>query len=488
MLSPVREMLTTANRHIDAGRTDAALPIYEKVAALVPDHPDVHHTLGLVYLETGRYDRALMHIGRSVELNPLNDVAFRSMGDALVAAEQFPLAIRSYQKSCDLNPDNAEALLHLGNLFHDLYMYDRAEEAFLQILMSSPEHKLGMNNLGKLYHDMGRLESALVLYDQCLVQYPQYAEAQFNRAACLLAMGDYHRGWKAYEWRFRRESTASVYPHRLSTPRWHGDGFQNRCLLVHCEQGMGDVLQIMRYLPLVKALGGEVVLEVHEPLVPLLQCQSGVDAVIPFNAQRPPVIRHDLHIPLLSLPRIFMQRSAPIPSEIPYIRINRGGAGQWEQYLKPEAINIGLVWASSDVDPRRNLPIEKCAAWFDDPKFHFVSLQKGSASDQLMQLDKTASSVVELGPHLRNFLDTACAISFLDLVISVDTAPLHLAGGMGIPLWVPLMFSADWRWPQDGKSSVWYPHAKIFKQKSPGHWDEVIESIGDRLTYLRSPR
>jgi len=484
----VRELLTAANHHISAGRTDSALPIYEKAVAQVPDSPDILHTLGLVYLETGRYDQAVASIGRSVELNPLNDVAYRSLGDALVAADQIPLALRSYEKSCALNPDNVEALLHLGNLSHKSYRYDRAERAYAQILTSSPHHKQGLNNLAKLYHDMGRLKHALRLYDCCIEHYPQYAEAQFNRAALLLAMGDFRNGWEAYEWRFRRESADSVYPHRIATPRWQGNGFRDRRLLVHCEQGMGDVLQFMRYLPMVKALGGEVVLEVHEPLIPLLHSQTGVDAVIAFNAQRPPTLPHDQHIPLLSLPRTLSQHSDAIPVELPYIRTNRDSGVRWKRYLRQGAINIGLVWASSEIDPRRNLPIERCNAWFDNPGHHFIALQKGPVSDQIERLTHRAASVAILGPYLRNFLDTAQVMAELDLVISVDTAALHLAGGMGIPLWVPLLHSADWRWPLDGKSSAWYPHAKIFRQEAPGDWDEVITAIGSKLKSLRPHR
>lgn len=484
-LPQARELMDAANRHIQAGRTESALPIYEKLVQVLPDHPDLHHTLGLAYLETGHIDLAVTHMGRSVELNPQNDVAYRGLGDALVAADQIPLAIRSYQRSNDLNPGNADALLHLGNLFHELAMYERAEEAFSRILSGSPHHQQGMNNLAKLYHDMGRLEPALDLYDRCLAQNPQYAEAQFNRAALLLAMGDYRRGWEAYEWRFRRANAASAYPHRLSTPRWQGEEFKDRRLLVHCEQGMGDVLQFMRYLPMVKALGGDVTLEAHEPLVPLLERQAGVDAVIPFNPNRPPDLRHDLHVPMLSLPKIFIRRSVDIPAAIPYIRVHQTNVDEWRRHLKPGAVNIGLVWASSAVDPRRNLPIDRCGSWFHHPELHFVSLQKGKAANQIEQLGNAASSAANLDPHLHNFLDTACAMACLDLVISVDTAPLHLAGAMGVPLWVPLPFSADWRWPLDGTSSQWYPQATVFKQKSPGHWDDVIESIGSRLKALR---
>lgn len=484
--SPVHALLEEAKAHIDAGRLEAAVAIYEKVVALVPHHPDVHHLLGLACFEAGRHDRAVRHIGRSVELNPSNDVAYRSMGDALAAAKQFSLAIKAYEKSCTLNPGNTDALLNLGNLYHELDMYQRAEHAYAQIISQAPEHMQALNNLGKLFHDMGRLQHALVFYDRCLSRNPHYAEAQFNRAALLLAMGDYERGWEAYEWRFRRQSAASVYPHPLPTPRWQGELFQNRRLLVHCEQGMGDVLQFMRYLPLIKQRGGDVLIEVHEPLVPLLKLQRGIDEVMAFNENQPPAIPHDLHIPLLSLPKVFRTRTDTIPHAIPYIETDGQRPNHWEQYIKPDHLNIGLVWASSDINPKRNLPLEKCRAWFQNPKLHFVSLQKGNASEQIAPMQRDASAVSALGQHLNNFLDTACLMAHLDLIISVDTAAMHLAGGMGMPLWALLPFNADWRWPLDEKPCGWYPHAKIFRQSIPGNWDDVIATITTMLQRLAS--
>lgn len=484
--SPVSRLLDAAKSHIEAGRVEAALPIYEQVAALAPDNSDVRHTLGLVCLETGRFEQAVMHIGRAVEMNPSNDAAYRSLGDALVAARQFPLAIRAYEKSCTLNPDNTSALLNLGNLFHEMDLFDRAEHAFSQILSSAPQHMQALNNLGKLFHDTGRLSQALVFYDRCLNRYPQHAQAQFNRAAVLLAMGDYQRGWEAYEWRFRRQSAASVYPHRLPTPRWQGEGFQNHRLLVHCEQGMGDVLQFMRYLPWVKQRGGDVVFEVHAPLVPLLRIQRNIDQVIAFSEKHPPTIPHDLHIPLLSLPRLFRTGTDTIPNTFPYIGIDRQSPELWKPHIRQDHLNIGLVWTSSETNPKRNLPLDRCSAWFQNPKLHFISLQKGDTARDIAAMHGTRSPITMLGDQLNNFHDTACIMKHLDLVISVDTAALHLAGGMGKPLWALLPFNADWRWPQKEENSLWYPHAEIFRQSNPGHWDDVIATVADRLQALPS--
>ncbi len=483
--SSVQRLLNAAKNHIDAGHVEAAKPIYEQVAILAPDNPDAHHTLGLVCFELGQYDQAVKFIGRSLELNPLNDVAYRSMGDALAAIKQYPLAIRAYEKAITLNPNNSNAFLNLGNLFHELDMFAHAEQAYMRILAFTPEHKQALNNLGKLFHDTGRFDDALDCYDRCLSRHPQHAEARFNRAALLLAMGEYEQGWQAYEWRFRRQSAANVYPHHLSTPRWQGEGFQGRRLLVHCEQGMGDVLQFLRYLPLVKSRGGEVVMEVHAPLVSLIERQRVVDMVVAFNPEKPPSVFHDLHVPLLSLPALFGTRVNTVPTPIPYIRTGCAGADPWEQFIRPNRTNIGLVWAASDTNPKRNLPLDRCGSWFQNPNLHFLSLQLGSASDQIVPMQEKGSSVSMVGDRLDCFLDTARAMAYLDLMISVDTAALHLAGAMGKPLWALLPFSADWRWSHgENGSSVWYPHARIYRQSEPGQWHDVITSVAKGLADL----
>jgi hypothetical protein len=249
---------------------------------------------------------------------------------------------------------------------------------------------------------------------------------------------------------------------------------------------MGDVLQFMRYLPWVKQSGGEVVVEVHPPLVPLLELQPDIDAVIAFDAQQPPAIPHDLHIPLLSLPGLFHAGCDAIPNTLPYIETGHQGADHWKSHIRQDLFNIGLVWASSDTNPKRNLPLDRCSVWFQNPKLHFISLQKGNASEDIVSLQGERSPVTVLGHHLHSFLDTAAIMSHLDLVISVDTAALHLAGGMGMPLWALLPFSADWRWPRNDEKSRWYPHAEIFRQSVPGDWDDVIAIVAARLQDLNS--
>jgi hypothetical protein len=475
-------MLNKAEAHINAGQLDSAALIYEQTLSMVSADPALHHTLGLVYLEQARTDLALFHIGRSIELDPHNSISYRSMGDAFSASGQHCLSILAYQKACSLNPNNTDALLNLGAVYHELDACDQARRTFQKILDQAPSHMRALNNLGKVYHDMGRLTRALSCYDRCIKLYPHYAEARFNRATLLIAMGDFKNGWQEYEWRFERSGAGNVYPHHPRTPRWQGEDYHGRRLLVHCEQGMGDVLQFVRYIPLVKQRGGTLIMEMHAPLVPLLKPLPYIDEIITFDPEHPPEIQHDLHIPLLSLPLIFDTRTETIPGTIPYIRIEPDGAKPWMTHLKKEHVNIGLVWASSDLNPKRNLPIDKCSSWFQHPGLHFVSLQKGAASGQLTRLKDKASPSTELGHHLNNFHDTAAVMSNLDLMISVDTAAAHLAGAMGIPLCVLLTFNADWRWPPLSRYSPWYPSAMIFRQTRYADWNDVINKVDATLS------
>lgn len=248
---------------------------------------------------------------------------------------------------------------------------------------------------------------------------------------------------------------------------------------------MGDVLQFVRFLPMVKKRGGTLILEAHQPLIPLLEPLPCIDEIIPFNGNCAPTTVHDLHIPLLSLPRILKTRGNTIALSIPYIQIPSNNSSPWKKYPKPGHLNIGLVWAASELNPKRNLPIDKCCDWFQQPGCHFVSLQTGAAQNQLSTLSGNQSPITMLGSRLNNFKDTAGAMTELDLIISVDTAAAHLAGAMAVPLWVLLPWNADWRWPLNGEQGRWYPKARIFKQSGSGNWNGVIRQVATALRGLQ---
>jgi spore maturation protein CgeB len=306
----------------------------------------------------------------------------------------------------------------------------------------------------------------------------------------LLTLGNYQQGWAEYEWRFRRRNANSVYPYQLKSPRWQGESFKGRRLLVYCEQGLGDVLQFARYLPIVKQLGGTLILEVQRSLLPLLQSMDCVDTLITFNAQRAPSISHDWHIPLLSLAGMFNTTAENMPDKVPYLHAVANHSAWWRRKMAAADYKIGLVWATSGLDSKRNIPLRECYSWFNIPGVRFFSLQKGASIHQLApDLD-----ITDLGNQLSDFRDTAAVVGNLDLVISVDTAVAHLAGAMGKPVWVLLPLGADWRWPPNGSTTPWYPTATLYRQDQPGTWRKVqtdvyealIQKRGNRLNHTRN--
>jgi spore maturation protein CgeB/Tfp pilus assembly protein PilF len=484
-VEPFRLMLQKAESCINAGQLDAAVSIYRELLFNRPDASDLHHTLGLVYMELGQLDRAISHIGRSIQLNPHYANAYRSLGDAHLNAGHADLSLEAYRKALSLNPEDPDTLLNFGNALHQLDMFQDALSAYRAVVDRAPGNLKVLNNIAKTFQDMGQLNQALECYNRCLAIDPGYAEARFNRATALLALGQYSSGWQEYEWRFRRRGAHKVYPHRLSTPRWQGDSYTGRRLLVHCEQGMGDVIQFARYLPKVKDLGGTLILEVHAPLLPLLETMECVDEAVAFDVRRPPAINHDIHIPLLSLPRLFTASVEAIAKTIPYLHSDAVHTIRWRNKMNRDGFKIGLVWATSGTNPKRDCPLEECFSWFKTPGLDFFSLQVGLAESQLAESEST-SDITKIGHQIEDFKDTAAVVANLDLIICVDTAVAHLAGAMGKPVWVLLPFTADWRWPNHCSTMRWYPTAKIFRQDQPGNWQHVMDRITRALAHLHN--
>jgi hypothetical protein len=290
-------------------------------------------------------------------------------------------------------------------------------------------------------------------------------------------------GWREYEWRLRLTGSQRAYPHRLSLPRWDGTRFDGKTLLVHDEQGFGDTIQFVRYLPMVKALGGSVVLETRSPLLALLKHVAGIDALAERSREGPSKTDADLYIPLLSLPLVFNTTMQTIPTGVPYITADPARVPFWRRRIGGSGMRVGLVWSGSPTHPRdgeRSVPVHLFERVFALPHVSFFALQKtGSRPSDLAVLE--SAGVDNLDPDLNDFADTAAAIEQMDLVISVDTAVAHLAGAMGKKTWCLLPFSPDWRWGLEGGDTPWYPSMVLYRQARAGHWQHVIDVIRQAL-------
>jgi hypothetical protein len=276
-------------------------------------------------------------------------------------------------------------------------------------------------------------------------------------------------------------------PPDFPQPQWQGDDLAGRTVLVHAEQGFGDTLQFVRYLDRARGANGRVILVVPAPLERLLRPLPGV-TVLPAGA---PLPAFDVHLPLMSLPRVFGTRLDTIPAEVPYLSADPAAVAAWRERLAPDALTVGLVWSGNpdhQYDGQRSIPVEPLLAALQVPGVAVYSLQKAVRPvDRAVPADRFGA-VVDLAPKLSDFHDTAAAVTALDLVISVDTAVVHLAGALARPVWTLLPFVPDWRWLAGRDDSPWYPTMRLFRQPRRGDWTSVLARVHAALHETASPR
>ena len=292
-------------------------------------------------------------------------------------------------------------------------------------------------------------------------------------------MGRFEQGWPGYEWRWKCKEFGSLPP--FHPPLWDGSPLDGRTILVHAEQGLGDTLQFIRYAPLVHQRGGRVILVCQPPLIGLLTRSPGVERLV---AQGEALPDYDVHVPLMSLPGLLGTTLESVPADVPYLDAEPQLVEAWRHRLGSyPGFKVGIVWQGNPkfrLDRRRSIPLAQFAPLARVPGVHLFSLQKGPGAEQLAAVTDRFP-VTDLGRRLDDFMDTAAVLKNLDLVISVDTAIAHLAGALGIPVWVALPFVPDWRWLMDREDSPWYPTMRLFRQARPGQWEDVFQRIAEAL-------
>jgi len=477
-------------RHHQAGRLEQAEQIYREILQANPQHPDAMHLLGVIAHQAGNHEAAVDLIRRAVVLKP--DVAdyHNNLAAACQALGRLDEAVAGYELAVRLRPDYVEALTNLGRALQEQEKFEEAVAARQKALQINPNYLEAHKSLGSFYQDQGQFDRALSYYKRALEIKPDYAEAHFYRSLVWLLQADFRRGWPEYEWRWQaRHFTRRDFSQSL----WDGRALNGQTILLHAEQGLGDTLQFVRYAPLVKERDGTVIVECQRPLVELLGGIAGVDRLVGAGDELPPF---DVHAPLMSLPGIFETSVENIPAEVPYLFANPALIQRWRHVLDDlDGFKIGIGWQgrpSHSKDRYRSIPLVHFAPLARVPGVCLVSLQKGPGVGQLAGLTDQ-SPVTDLGSQLDEaagpFMDTAAVMMNLDLVVTSDTATAHLAGALGVPVWVTLPFVPDWRWLLDRNDSPWYPTMRLFRQSRIGDWKSVFERVEAALRrHLVSPK
>jgi tetratricopeptide (TPR) repeat protein len=458
---------------LGSGRCNEAAAVLARAAALRPDHEGVRMNLARAQLGARQMGAALGTAEAILAAAPANVEANVIRGSALSALCRPAEAIGAFERAIALEPGHAAAHLNLGNALVDLDRLAEAERYCRAAIRLDPSLVEAHASLGFILTSAGRLAEAIEACEVAIGLRPDFAEAHWNQATALLLAGDFRRGFRKYEWRkqhdrFRRDFID------LPGPVWQGEPARGRTILVHAEQGLGDTIQLARYLPLIAARGARPVLACDRRLVPLL---GQLGAVV---AKDQPLPGYDLWIDQMSLPRVFGTDPHTIPSVGGYLRADPERMRAVRAVL-PEERAIGLVWAGNPAhsnDARRSLPVEQLERLLAVPGCRFVSLQVGPRSGEAGAL----AGVADLSSVLLDYAATAAVVAQLALVITVDTSVAHLAGALGKPCWVMLPFAPDWRWMlAHHEESPWYKSMRLFRQESPGEWggvvSEVIEAI-----------
>jgi tetratricopeptide (TPR) repeat protein len=434
----------------------------------------VHHAA--VLQKQGRLDQALIAIRQALRLAPdhalaLNNGASLLSSDLKLPQEALPLL----EHALRLNDHDGTAWNGMGYALVELRRYDDALLCLERALQLQPGMALALYNQGNALQYQNRLESAMRSYDAALAQQPDLVDAHFAQSACRLLAGDLAQGLQQYEWRWRKPAYLTL-AQQYTQPRWLGDTpLQGKTILVYAEQGLGDTLQMVRYIAPLVARGARAILQVQEALLPLLDDIGGA-TVIGKQQALPP---HDLQIPLMSLPLTLGPQFDAIPVDVPYIHADTLRSAQWQSRLgSASAPRVGLAWAGNpkhDNDSQRSIPLRKLRRLLQ-PGFEFIPLQRDLGAAERLQL----ASEPGLRSHAAaqtDFAETAALVAQLDLVICVDTSIAHLAGAMGKRVWLLLPFAPDWRWMLERQDSPWYPTMRLFRQQHAGDWDEVLERV-----------
>lgn len=457
-----------ANGLRSAGHTGEVAAAYRWLLGRWPSCAEVHNNLGLALQDEGRLDEAEQCYREALRLRPDLADAWNNLGTALVSRDDREAASLCFKEALALRDDYLPAYVNLGSALQNLERPAEALPLYLRAIELEPRALQARVNLGTAYQDLWQPEQAVRVYEEALVLAPCSAELHWNLALSLLGLGDFQRGWQEYEWRFRRDR-APVFQ---GTP-WEGEELAGQSILLWCEQGLGDSLLFVRYAQKVAARGGRVLLRCQSAsLKPVLARVPGVAAVFGPEEPLPPF---QWHAPLLSLPRILGATFDGV--EVPYLFPDPERLAAWRLRLRPGAFKVGLVWKVGAPPRNRSCPYTEFAPLAGIPGIDFYSLQLGEAplSEVLPATD--------LSGALGDFADSAAVMANLDLVISVDTAGAHLAGGLGVPVWTLLPSNSDWRWFA-GTDSPWYPSMRLFRQSSPGDWRGVMRAVAARLQRL----
>jgi tetratricopeptide (TPR) repeat protein len=466
----------------DLGRHEEALAKFDRAIALNPQYAMAYNNRGTVLSALNRQDEALDSFDRAIAIEQRYAEAHNNRAGILRERGNLEEALAGFDRAVALNPDYAVAHANRGITLNELYRSRQALASFDRAITLDPSLTAAHCGRAAALFSLKQLDEARKSNDRAFALDPEFAEAHWNRARFSLITGNFAEGWVEQEWRWKLHEWRSKIPRGMSAgrPLWTGnEPISGKTLLVIPEQGFGDFVQFCRYLPMVRELGANIVVEAKARLIPLLKTLPGEFVFIEAAS---PLPDFDFYCPIMSLPRAFKTRLETIPAKVPYLFADAVKRDLVLARLDAKsAPRIGLVWSGNparQADRLRSIPLKQLEPLLRQD-FAFHCLQKEISPEERALMD--SFRLLAHAGEQDDFSDAAALITCMDLVVTIDTAVAHIAGAMGKPVWILLPYMADWRWMLDRNDSPWYPTATLFRQKSAGDWDGVIDDVAARL-------
>ena len=463
------------------GRLHEARLLYEKALELDAHNVRATYLLGSLHQSWNDHRLAVIAFEKCISYAPDSPIASNALGISLAALGRTEEAIRAFRSAVAGDSPCLEAYANLGGALRKAGRIDEAISCYREALMIKKDFIEVLCNLGVALKAKNELEEALMVYERALAIKPSLPEVSFNVGMLLLLKGDMLRGWLLHEYRW--DSTQRTSRREFKQPLWLGDEpLSGRTILLYAEQGLGDTIQFVRYVPLLIQAGAKVVIEVQAELKALL---SDIPLLCSIHAKGELLPPFELQCPILSLPLAHKTDLSTVPNQVPYLNVPEVYRQKWHHFwAERRRPRIGLVWFGNRQhknDQNRSIPAQNIRDFINSQSLGFFSLQKG-----IKNIDDAAilemPQIFDIGRYIDNYADTAAVIEHLDLVVTVDTSVAHMAGALGKPVWILLPFSPDWRWLLERCDSPWYPTAKLFRQKSIGDWHSVLTAVAVELS------
>ena len=468
----------------DQGRFEEARNAFEQALQINPELPEalINQIRSLVELQ--RYEEAISRADQAIAINPSKAEAHMSRGMALAKCQQPKDALAAFSEALRLNPLLLEAYINRAD---HLRLMGRLEDALgdaRRALSIDPHSAAAFNSLGLTLQEQLDLKEAMAAFNQAIHHEPEFADAQFNKGLLNLLLGDLLLGGEGYEWRWR--GPLKSVKRDFDRPLWLGDcSLEGKTILISSEQGLGDAIQTVRFLPLLADMAARVIVEYPAGLKGLFSTLKGSYEWIERGQLLP---NFDLYCPLMSLPHAFKTLISSIPKEIPYLTVPEERLNYWSHRLGSKLRpRLGLVWKGNPQhsnNHNRSMPLEAALPLFSCG-YDVHILQKDLTLEERDLLGEVTAPLTIHGDSLGDFSDTAALVHLMDVVVTVDTSVAHLSGALGRPVFVLLADFPDFRWFLQREDSPWYPSARLFRQPRRGDWGAVIEAVQHALTHRK---